>query len=109
MDRNEAVELLQEIREVGNILPTDKSYLEALDYAIDVIAPKSGATVVSPAEAVPVCENCKEYETLFCLQHKRMIEASDYWRKETGADEMTYPDLGQLLSFLLDKIKKANK
>ena len=55
--------------------------------------------VVKPA----TCENCEELKQLFELEHKRMMEADKYWQEKTGRHD-TFPDLGKLLKFLMDKI-----
>ena len=41
----------------------------------------------------------QEYETLFELQRRRMLEATKLWQNETGRHN-TYPDLGDLLQWL---------
>lgn len=46
-----------------------------------------------------------EITQLFDLQHTRMTEATKYWQKKTGKKN-TMPDLGNLLTFLLNEIKK---
>jgi len=47
----------------------------------------------------------EEMNLLFEMQNKRMREADKYWQKLTGKKN-TYPDLGQLLFFLMDRIKE---
>lgn len=47
----------------------------------------------------------EEMNLLFEMQNKRMREADKYWQKLTGKKN-TYPDLGRLLFFLMDRIKE---
>ena len=44
-----------------------------------------------------------EMSALFDMQRKRMVEATAEWQRATG--ETYYPDLGQLLAWLLDNRK----
>jgi len=54
-------------------------------------------------------EASKEYEDLMYLQHKRIVEANKYWQKITKGDELVHADLGELLKFLMDRIKELEK
>ena len=51
----------------------------------------------------PACENCESINELFEMQHKQMLKADRYWQEQTGKSNM-YPDLAQLLKFLMDKV-----
>ncbi len=45
-----------------------------------------------------------EYEHLFSIQSSRLAEATKFWREETGKHDCS-PDLGELLEFLMDRIR----
>lgn len=46
-----------------------------------------------------------EYDSLFALQFKRMGEATAMWRARNGGNELISPDLGVLLTWLMDSVK----
>jgi hypothetical protein len=48
-------------------------------------------------------ERILEFETLHSLQHKRMMQARAKWQAHTGK-ELTFPDLGDLIEWLCDRI-----
>lgn len=43
-----------------------------------------------------------ELRSLFDLQHTRMLEATEFWQKETG--NVYHPDLGHLLKWLMNHV-----
>jgi hypothetical protein len=49
-------------------------------------------------------DEVNELRDLFDLQHKRVHEAEEYWRKKTKASKLIKPDLGKLIEFLMGKI-----
>lgn len=51
---------------------------------------------------VELQEKNLELEQLFELQHKQMQEATHIWQRATGRFD-TLPDVGQLLTWLLDE------
>ena len=53
-------------------------------------------------------ERVLEYSTLFELQHKRILQATEHWQKHTGKKQ-TWPDLGDLLEFLCDRIDEQGE
>ena len=51
-------------------------------------------------------ESKTEAVELIRLFHRRLDEvATPEWRKETGKSDLTYPDLGEILKWILDKAK----
>ncbi len=50
----------------------------------------------------------KEIQALFDLQHTRMKEATRLWQDATGKHDIL-PDLGDLLTWLLDEIDRLEK
>jgi len=48
----------------------------------------------------------REYEGLFELQETRMTEAVKRWRAANPGNDLVRPDLGRLLTWLLEKIDK---
>lgn len=63
---------------------------------------------VSFDESKRLREENTEINSLFTLQSKRLAEATAYWQKRTGKKGVL-PDLGQLLTFLLNEIKDKNR
>ncbi len=49
--------------------------------------------------------DCAELQQLFDLQYTRMGEATKFWREATGRHDVM-PDLGDLLAWLVDEIKR---
>lgn len=45
----------------------------------------------------------RELQALFDLQHKRMHEATLVWRKANPGNDMVLPDLGALLTWMLEQ------
>jgi len=52
-------------------------------------------------------EDLAEKQALFNLQHTRMLEAFALWQEETGKD--CFPDLGELLRWLIEKAWQNNQ
>ena len=50
-----------------------------------------------------------ELESLFDLQQTRMGEATALWREHHPGNELVLPDLGNLLSWLLARIRKERQ
>ena len=71
-------------------------------YISKASAEEVSSQIESGVETV-ACENCQELNQLFELEHKRITEAEKYWQEKTGRHD-TFPDLGSLLKFLMDKI-----
>ena len=78
-----------------------KRIREERDHLRDQIAEKD-------AEIGRLRTDNEEYQSLFDLQHKRMVEASKMWQDETGRHDV-YPDLGALLTWLMDRIALGNE
>ena len=58
-------------------------------------------------ESKQLRDELQEYEELFQLQETRMTEAVKRWRQENPGNDLTVPDLGKLLTWLLEK--KSNE
>ncbi len=50
-----------------------------------------------------------EYDALFNLQWTRMGEATEIWRKFNPGNDLVLPDLGELLTWLLERIEKRDR
>ena len=55
------------------------------------------------SEALTIIVDFKEYEELFRIQKTRLDAATKYWQTMTGQKD-TFPDLGELLDFMLNRI-----
>jgi hypothetical protein len=60
------------------------------------------------SDALAIIAELKEYEELFNLQKTRLDSASKYWQIMNGQSN-TFPDLGELLEFLMTRIDKLEK
>jgi len=50
-----------------------------------------------------LAEDIAEKQSLFDLQHTRTLEADKLWQEETGHDCNCFPDLGELIRWLMEK------
>ena len=66
-------------------------------------------SAVARAELERLRSENAEMEQLFDMQHERSVEASKLWKRETGTDPLTYPDLGKLLTWFMAKLAEAQQ
>lgn len=59
-------------------------------------------------QIIDLKEENKVLIRLFELQHKRSLEADKLWQEATGNTHI-FPDLGVLLEWLMDQIKKGEE
>ena len=51
--------------------------------------------------------NADELQRLFDLQHTRSVEADEMWREAHPGNDLTMPDLGDLLTWLMERVRNA--
>lgn len=85
--------------------------LDELRYWLKHLAPNVSHSVEGRLLCVPerllhdLIEDSVEMNSLFELQWTRMREATDLWRHHNPGNDLVMPDLGKLLTWLMEQME----